>query len=80
MCHQWKIQQTFVRKLFQLEKSGSTLLVRCYMAYTSSNMLGIAFINTNLWMDIYGCVFLKGLKNGYLAYNGTLGRDIPRVY
>ena len=27
------------RKLFQVEKIGSTLLVRCYMTYTSSIML-----------------------------------------
>ena len=31
---------TFVRKLFQVEQSGSTLLVRRYMTYTSSNVLG----------------------------------------
>ena len=78
MCHQWTTQHTFVLNVFHVEESRSTLLVMCYMTYTSSNVLGTIFINTNLWMDIYGCVFLKGLKNGYLAYNGTLGRDIPR--
>ena len=27
------------------------------------------FINTNLWMDIYRCILLMGLKTGYRAQN-----------
>ena len=27
------------------------------------------FINTNLWMDIYGCIFMRGLKTGYRDQN-----------
>ena len=27
------------------------------------------FINTNLWMDIYGCILLRRLKTGYRARN-----------
>ena len=23
------------------------------------------FINKNMWMDIYGCILLRGLKTGY---------------
>ena len=26
-------------------------------------------INKNLWMEIYGCILLRGLKNGYHAQN-----------
>ena len=48
------------------------------MTYTSSNMLGTAFINKNLWMEIYGCILLRGMKNGYRAQNENLGWDIPR--
>ena len=29
------------------------------------------FINTNLWMDIYGCIFFRGLKTGYRAQNSN---------
>ena len=29
------------------------------------------FINTNLWMDIYGCILLWGLKTGYRAQNSN---------
>ena len=28
-------------------------------------------INTNLWMDIYGCIFMRGLKTGYRARNSN---------
>ena len=78
MCHQWTTRQTFVRNLFQVEQSGSTLLVICCMTYMISNVLGNVFINTNLRMDIYGCIFLRGLKTSYRVWNRTLGRDIPR--
>ena len=27
------------------------------------------FINTNIWMDIYGYILLRGLKTGYRAHN-----------
>ena len=29
-------------------------------------------INTNMWMDIYGCIFLRGLKTGYRARNSNI--------
>ena len=29
------------------------------------------FINKNLWMDIYGCILLRGLKTGYHAQNSN---------
>ena len=78
MCHQWTTRQTFSRKLFQVEQSGSTLLVRCYMTYMRSNMLGTAFINKNMRVDIYVCIFLRGLKTGYRAWHGNLGWNTPR--
>ena len=56
MCHQWTTRQKFVQKLFQVEKSGSILLVRCYMTYTVSNVLGTAHqyksMYGHLWMYI----------------------------
>ena len=73
MCHQWTTQMTFVRKFFQVDQSGSTLLGRCYMTYTTSNVLRTVFINKNMWMDIYRCILLRGLRTGYRARNGTLG-------
>ena len=27
------------------------------------------FINTNMWMDIYGYIFMRVLKTGYHAWN-----------
>ena len=27
------------------------------------------FINTNMWIDIYGCILLRGLKTGYRDQN-----------
>ena len=50
-----KIWQTFVRKLFQAEQSGSTLLVWCYMTYTSSNVLG----NFNQYKSVDGHIFMN---------------------
>ena len=73
MCHQWTTWKTFVQKLLQVRESGSYLLVRCHMTYTISNVLGNALINTNLWIDIYGCILLRGMKTDYRARNGTLG-------
>ena len=56
MCHQWTTQKTFVRNLFQVDQSESTLLVRCYMTYTSINVLGNVHqyksVDGNLWMHI----------------------------
>ena len=47
-----EIRTTF----FQAEQSGSTLLVRCYMTYTSSNVLGnfhqYKSVDGHLWMYI----------------------------
>ena len=44
------------KKLFRVEQSGSILLVRCYMNYTSSNMLGnihqYKYVDGHLWMYI----------------------------
>ena len=40
MCHQWTTWKKFVQKLFQVDQSGGILLLRCYMTYTSSNVLG----------------------------------------
>ena len=56
MCHQWTTRQTFVWKLFQVEKIRSTLLVWCYMTYTSSNVLGTVHqyksVDGHIWMYI----------------------------
>ena len=56
MCHQWTTRKKFVRKMSQVEKSGSTLLVRCYMTYTRSNVLGniheYKSMDEHLWMYI----------------------------
>ena len=29
------------------------------------------FINTNMLMDIYECILLRGLKNGYRSQNSN---------
>ena len=29
------------------------------------------FINTNMWMDIYGCILLRGLKTDYRVRNSN---------
>ena len=29
------------------------------------------FIDKNMWMRIYGCILLRGLKNGYRAQNSN---------
>ena len=64
-------RRTFERKSFRAEQGGSTLSVRCYTTRTSGNVSGTIFIDTNLWMDIYAYIFLKGLKTGYRAQNSN---------
>ena len=35
------------------------------------------FINTNLWIDIYGCILLRGMKNGYRDQNSN--KDVAGI-
>ena len=32
------------------------------------------FINTNLWMEIYGCILLRGMKTSHRAQN--INKDV----
>ena len=44
---------------------------RCSTTRTSGNVSGTIFIDTNLWMDIYVCIFPRGPKTGYRARNSN---------
>ena len=42
------------------------------MTYTSSNVLGNGHQYKSVdTVDIYGCIFLRGLKSGYRAQNSN---------
>ena len=36
------------------------------------------FVNTNLYMDIYGFIFMRGLKTGYRAQNSN--KDVADTF
>ena len=70
MCHQWTTWKIFVQKFFWVEQSGRTLLIKCYMTYTSYNVLGT--VPKCKYVDkTYGCISLRGMKTGYHARNSN---------